>query len=99
MNPILKVFCRCFQLFFSCRWSYKAEAYAFLFSINRDFMFEVKNQTTTTPVYKTWTCLHIELDIIWKLSSHSLQSYETQVVMTFIEWNTAQNASNLEGVF
>ena len=42
---------------------------------------------------------HMELENIWKLSSHSLQSYETQVVMTFIEWNTAQNASNLEGVF
>ena len=41
----------------------------------------------------------MEIDIIWKLSSHSSQSYETQVGMTFIEWNTSQNAFNLEGVF
>ena len=60
LNPILKVF---LQLFFIVQsWS---------LCLSVQVQQKVKNQTTTTPVYKTWTCLHIELDIIWKLSSHS----------------------------
>ena len=40
-----------------------------------------------------------KIDIIWKLFSHWLQWYKSQLRSTFLDWNVAQNISILVGAF